>query len=420
MLGLPESCRDANAMAAPDHTNERRGPLAGIKVVEFAGIGPGPMCGMLLADLGAAVLRIDRTAPSGLGIERPARFDLLQRGKRAIAIDLKRPAGLALARAVLARADASIEGFRPGTMERIGLGPEESLAANPRLVYGRVTGFGQDGPLASAAGHDLNYIALAGALHAIGRAGAPPTPPLNLLGDYAGGALLLAFGIVCALLSARQSGRGQVVDAAMIDGAAALMTPFFGLFAAGLHDGPRGTNLLDSGAPFYDVYRCADGEYVAIAAIEAKFRSVLVARLASAGVATEGLVGFDDRARWPELRRRLGEIFAERPRADWCALLEGSDACFAPVLAPAEAAAHPHHVARATFVHIDGIEQPAPVPRFSATPPALPNGPRPDDDGRDLALAWGVSGADVDAALGPADAAHARRRGPPGVKAVRK
>ena len=196
-------------------------------------------------------------------------------------------------------------------------------------------------------------------------------------------------------------------------------TPFFGLFAAGLHDGPRGTNLLDSGAPFYDVYRCADGGYVSIAAIEAKFRSVLVERLASAGVATEGLVGFDDRARWPELRRRLGEIFAERPRADWCALLEGSDACFAPVLAPAEAAAHPHHVARATFVRIDGIAQPAPVPRFSATPPALPNGPRPDDDGRELALAWGVSGADVDAALGPADAAHARRRGPPGMKAVR-
>jgi len=388
-------------MAGSETRSERSGPLAGVKVVEFVGIGPGPMCGMLLADLGADVLRIDRTTPSGLGIERPERFDLLLRGKRKVAVDLKQPAGLALARALLARADASIEGFRPGTMERIGLGPDACLAANPRLVYGRVTGFGQEGPLASAAGHDLNYIALAGALHAIGRDGAPPTPPLNLLGDYAGGALLLAFGIVCAVLSARQSGRGQAVDAAMIDGAAALMTPFFGLRAAGLHDGPRGTNLLDSGAPFYDVYACADGEYVSIAPIEAKFRTVLVERLASAGMATADLPDFDDRARWPELRRRLAAIFAERTRAEWCALLEGTDACFAPVLAPRDAPLHPHHAARGTFVRIDGIDQPAPVPRFSATPAAVPTGPRPDDDGRDLALAWGVARADVEAALGP-------------------
>jgi alpha-methylacyl-CoA racemase len=391
-------------------TKARTGPLAGIKVVEFVGIGPGPMCGMLLADLGAEVLRIDRTTPSGLGIERPERFDLLLRGKQTIAVDLKQPAGLALARAVVARADALIEGFRPGTMERIGLGPDDCLAANPRLVYGRVTGFGQDGPLATAAGHDLNYIALTGALHAIGRQGAAPTPPLNLLGDYAGGALLLAFGIVCALLNARQGGRGQVVDAAMIDGAAALMTPFFGLMAAGLHDGPRGTNLLDSGAPFYDVYRCADGEYVSIAPIEAKFRAVLVERLAAAGVDTEALVGFDDRARWPALRARLSEIFAARTRAEWCTLLEGSDACFAPVLAPREAPAHPHHAARASFVRIDGIDQPAPAPRFSATPAALPVGPRPGEDGREVALAWGVARADVEAALGPAKGAAAAQR----------
>jgi len=389
-------------MAATASATDRRGPLAGIKVVEFVGIGPGPMCGMLLADLGAEVLRVDRTTPSGLGIERPERFDLLLRGKRSIAVDLKQPAGLALARALLGRADACIEGFRPGTMERSGLGPDECLRDNARLVYGRVTGFGQTGPLASAAGHDLNYIALAGALHAFGRAGAAPTPPLNLLGDYAGGALLLAFGIVCALLSARQSGRGQVVDAAMIDGAAALMTPFFGLLAAGLHDGPRGTNLLDSGAPFYEVYACADGEYVSIAPIEAKFRSVLVERLAAAGVATDGLADFDDRARWPELRRRFAAIFATRTRAEWCAVLEGSDACFAPVLAPREVAGHRHHVERATFVRIDGIDQPAPAPRFSATPAALPTGPRPGEDGRDVALAWGVDRADVEAALGPA------------------
>jgi alpha-methylacyl-CoA racemase len=381
-------------MTAPTSTPDRAGPLAGLKVVEFAGIGPGPMCGMLLADLGAQVLRVDRVEPSGLGIDRPPRFDLLQRGKRSVAIDLKRPGGLALAQALVARADALIEGFRPGTMERIGLGPDSCLAANERLVYGRVTGFGQTGPLAPSAGHDLNYIALSGALHAIGREGAPPTPPLNLIGDYAGGALLLAFGIVSALFSARASGRGQVVDAAMIDGAASLMTPFYGLLAAGLHDGPRGTNLLDSGAPFYDVYRCADGEYVSIAPIEAKFRRVLLERLEAAGVATAGLPDFDDRARWPELRRRLTDIFAARTSTQWCERLEGSDACFAPVLSPGAAPGHAHHVARGTFVRIDDIEQPAPVPRFSATPAAVPEAPLAAGDGREWATAWGVS-ADV-------------------------
>jgi alpha-methylacyl-CoA racemase len=378
------------------------GPLAGLKVVEFAGIGPGPMCGMLLADLGAQVLRIDRVEPSGLGIERPERFDLLLRGKRTIAVDLKKPEGLALARALVAGADALIEGFRPGTMERIGLGPDESLAANPRLVYGRVTGFGQTGPLAASAAHDLNYIALSGALHAIGREGAAPTPPLNLIGDYAGGAMLLAFGIVAALWNARSSGRGQVVDAAMIDGAASLMTPFFGLQAAGLHDGPRGTNLLDSGAPFYEVYACADGEYVSIAPIERKFRRVLLDRLAAAGVATAGLPDFDDRARWPELRRQLTDIFAARTSEQWRELLEGSDACFAPVLSLRTAGRHPHHVERGSFLRIDGIEQPAPAPRFSATPAGTPHGPRPEADGRDWALAWGVPAGEIDAALGPA------------------
>ena len=374
------------------------GPLAGLKVVEFAGVGPGPMCGMLLADLGAQVLRIERVAPSGLGIARPPRFDLLQRGKRALRIDLKQPAGAALALALSARSDALIEGFRPGTMERMGLGPDACLALNPRLVYGRVTGFGQTGPLAQSAGHDLNYIALSGALHAIGRAGAPPTPPLNLLGDYAGGALLLAFGIVSALLSARAGGRGQVVDAAMIDGAATLMTPFFGLHAAGLQDGPRGTNTLDSGAPFYDVYRCADGEYVALAPIEAKFRQVLIERLAAAGENCTGLPGFDDRAGWPELRRRLGTIFAGRTRAQWCQVLEGSDACFAPVLALHEAPQHPHHAARASFVYIDGIAQPAPAPRFGSTPSAQPEAPRLQADGQAWALAWGVPAALLQAA----------------------
>ena len=376
----------------------RTGPLAGIKVLEIAGIGPGPMCGMLLADLGAQVLRLDRVEPSGLGIERPAKFDLLQRGKRQLKADLKKPEGMALALGLAGHADALIEGFRPGTMERLGLGPEVCLARNPRLVYGRITGFGQTGTLAQVAGHDLNYIALSGALHAIGRAGQPPTPPLNLLGDYAGGAMLLAFGLVSALLSARSSGRGQVVDAAMIDGAAALMTPFFGLHAAGLHDGPRGTNLLDSGAPFYDVYVCADGEYISLAPIEIKFREVLVQRL---GLGTEVLADLADRSRWPAVRQRLATLFAGRTRAEWCTLLEGSDACFAPVLAPGEAAAHPHHQSRATFVEIGGITQPAPAPRFSATPPTRPTPPRPaaDAGARDEALAWarawGVPEADL-------------------------
>lgn len=364
------------------------GPLAGLKVVEFAGIGPGPMCGMLLADLGAQVLRIDRLEPSGLGIARPARFDLLQRGKRSLRIDLKRDAGVTLARELVARADALIEGFRPGTMERMGLGPDVCIGLNPRLVYGRVTGFGQTGPLARSAGHDLNYVALAGALHAIGRAGAAPTPPLNLLGDYAGGSMLLAFGIMSALWSARDSGRGQIVDAAMIDGVASLMTSLYGLLAAGLQNGPRGTNLLDSGAPHYDVYRCADGEYVSVAPLETKFREVFVARL---GLSPGELPDVRDPGQWPEARRKLTELFAGRTRAQWCELLEGSDACFAPVLAPLEAPNHPHHRARQTFIEIDGIAQPAPAPRFSETPPRLPEPPQPPGrSGVEWAAQWGI------------------------------
>lgn len=375
------------------------GPLAGVRVVEFVGIGPGPMCGMLLADLGAQVLCIDRTEPSGLGIPRPPEFNLLLRGKRTLKVDLKRPDGLALALGLVEKADALIEGFRPGTMERIGAGPQACLERNPRLAYGRVTGFGQEGPLAAVAGHDLNYIALAGVLHAIGREGAPPTPPLNLLGDYAGGALLLAFGLVCAVLNARQTGRGQVVDAAMIDGANAIMTPFYGLIAAGLHSERRGTNLLDSGAPFYDVYRCADGEWVSIAPIEAKFRQVLLERLSKAGVDTASLPDFEDRPRWPQLRARFAEIFAQRTRAHWCEVLEGTDSCFAPVLSPREAPAHPHHAARGSFVTIDSVAQPAPAPRFSATPAGMPAGPSHPGDAREWARAWGVAEAALAAAL---------------------
>ena len=368
----------------------RAGPLHGVRVVEFVGIGPAPLCGMLLADLGAEVLRVERPAPSGLGIERPAQFDLTRRGKRTLRLDLKAAAGLKLARALVCKADALIEGFRPGVMERIGLGPESCLQDNPALVYGRVTGFGQHGPLSQAAGHDLNYIALTGALDAIGRQGQPPTPPLNLLGDYAGGSLFLALGLLSALLHARSSGQGQVVDAAMIDGVGALMTPFHGLQAAGLHAGPRGTNVLDSGAPYYDVYACADGEYISIAAIEPKFRAELRERLRVPGAAVDDLPDFDDRARWPELRTRLTALFASQPRAYWCAQLEGSDACFAPVLSLHAAPQHLHHVARASFMVIDGVTQPAPAPRFSATPCGMPSGPAQDGYAKEWALAWGV------------------------------
>ena len=311
------------------------GPLAGIKIVELTGIGPGPMCAMLLADLGATVLRIDRPEPSDLGVPRPLRYDLLLRGRRCLALDLKHPEGKALALRLIERADALIEGFRPGVTERLGLGPEDCLARNPRLVYGRVTGWGQEGPLAQAAGHDLNYIALAGAVHAFGRHGQPPTPPLNLIGDFGGGALYLAFGVVCGILEAQRSGRGQVVDAAMVDGAASLMTAFFGMMAAGLGSHERGTNILDTGAHFYEVYECADGRWISVAAIEGKFYAELLRRLDidPATMPSQQM----DRDHWPEAKARLAALFKTRTRDEWCALLEGTDACFAPVLTTDEA-----------------------------------------------------------------------------------
>jgi len=350
------------------------GPLAGIKVVELAGIGPGPMCAMLLADMGATVLRVDRPEPSGLGIDRPLRYNLLLRGRRSVAIDLKSPAGKELALRLVERADALIEGFRPGVAERLGLGPDDCLARNPRLVYGRVTGWGQDGPLAQAAGHDLNYIALVGALHAIGRHGGPPTPPLNLLADYAGGALYLAFGLVCAILEARRSGQGQVVDAAMVDGAASLMTAFHGMVAAELGTHERGANHLGTGAHFYNVYECADGGWISVAPIEGKFYAELLRRL---DIDPASLPPQMDRERWPEAQARFAELFKTRSRDEWCALLEGTDACFAPVLTTDEAPNHPHNRARGTYIEIDGIVQPAPAPRFSRTRPDLPIAPQP-------------------------------------------
>jgi alpha-methylacyl-CoA racemase len=374
---------------AAEEEEDRMGPLAGFRILEFAGIGPGPLCAMLLADMGATVLRLDRPAETRLGIERPENFNLLNRGRVSTLIDLKAKEGIALALDLVVRADALIEGFRPGTMERLGLGPEPCIARNGRLVYGRMTGWGQDGPLAPAAGHDLNYIALTGALHAIGRAGQPPTPPLNLIGDYGGGALYLAFGVVCALLEAQKSGQGQVVDAAMIDGAASLMAPFYGLHAAGLHTDRRGENFLDSGAPYYDVYPCADGRYLSVAPIEIKFRDEFYRRI---GLDASSLPPAADRASWPAIKKAIAARLATKTADEWCALLEGTDACVAPVLSMAEAPAHPHHIARQTFVDIGGVVQPAPAPRFSRTRPTVPTPPRPAGEGGLAALAeWGIA-----------------------------
>ena len=338
------------------------GPLAGIRIVEFAGIGPGPMCAMLLADLGATVLRIDRAQPVDLGQRRPDRYNLLLRNRKMIRVDLKREDAREMALRLASRADALIEGFRPGVMERLGLGPEACMRRNARLVYGRMTGWGQEGPLAQAAGHDLNYIALSGALGAIGRRGAPPTPPLNLVADYGGGALYLALGVCAAIIEARSSGKGQVVDAAMVDGATSLMTSIYGMHAAGLHHPERGMNNTDSGAYYYDAYQCADGQWISVAAIEGRFHAELLRLL---GIDPGEIGDQNDRANWPKGRELLSARFRARPRAEWCALLEGTDVCFAPVLSLDEAPQHPHMRARGTFIDIDGVTQPAPAPRFS-------------------------------------------------------
>jgi crotonobetainyl-CoA:carnitine CoA-transferase CaiB-like acyl-CoA transferase len=351
----------------------RSGPLAGIKVVEIAGIGPGPLAAMFLADLGATVIRVDRKEPSGLGAPRPVQFDLGLRNRKSIRVDLKDPAAVEMVLELVSQADALIEGFRPGVMERLGLGPDPCLARNPRLVYGRVTGWGQDGPLAQVAGHDLNYIAITGALNAIGRAGQAPTMPLNILGDYAGGSLYLAFGLLAGILEARGSGKGQVVDAAMVDGVASLMTVTLGLHAAGMLTKQRGTNLLDSGAHFYEVYECADGKYVTAGPIERKFYLQLLERL---DLADHPLLRDQmDRAQWPQAKEVLAAKFRERTRDEWTQLLGDLDVCFAPVLDFDEAPHHPHIQARGTLTEINGVVHPAPGPRFSRTPAARPEPP---------------------------------------------
>src|SRR5881394_1507565 len=319
------------------------GPLAGVKVLEFEAIGPAPFAGMLLADMGADVLLIDRPGSSGLGLKRERWYDVMLRGKRSVTLDLKSASGAEAALELVARADVLIEGFRPGVMERLGLGPEPAMTKNPRLVYGRMTGWGQQGPLAPRAGHDIDYIALSGALHAIGRSGGAPVPPLNLVGDFGGGGMLLAFGVACALFEAQRTGAGQVVDAAMIDGASLLTTMFWGMQAAAQWSDSRGANFLDSGAPWYDTYETKDAKFVAIGAIEPKFYAELLERL---GLGNEALPDQNDRAQWPLLRERFADVFRSRTRDEWCRAFDGSDACFAPVLTFREAAVHPHAVAR--------------------------------------------------------------------------
>jgi alpha-methylacyl-CoA racemase len=351
------------------------------------------MCAMLLADLGADILRIDRLQDAGLGIERRPQFDLLNRGRRSVAIDLKRAQGVATALRLVAQADVLIEGFRPGVMERMGLGPDPCLKRNPRLVYGRMTGWGQTGPLAQAAGHDLNYIALIGALHAIGPRGGKPVPPLNLVGDFGGGALYLAFGICAALYERAHSGQGQVVDAAMTDGAASLATLFYGLFAQGNWRDERGVNVLDGAAPYYDTYETSDGRYVALAPIETKFYAEFLAKL---GLDPASLPAQNDRARWPELKSKFAAQFKQKTRDEWCRLFEGSDACFAPVLSLAEAPRHPHNAARGTFAEVAGVTQPAPAPRFQRTPGAI-QGPPPAAGAHTVEglAAWGFTESEI-------------------------
>jgi len=368
------------------------GPLSGVKVIELVGIGPGPFAAMLLADLGADVVRVHRARSVERGFD-PGGVPIMDRNRRSIGVDLKNPEGVETVLRLVESADALLEGYRPGVTERLGVGPDACLARNPKLVYGRMTGWGQDGPLASAAGHDINYIALAGALAHFGRAGEKPTPPLNLVGDFGGGGLMLAFGIVCAVLEARTSGQGQVVDAAMVDGAATLMSFVWGMKAVGAFREEQGTNLLDSGAPHYDTYETSDGKFIALGALEEQFYAEF---LEKTGLASEGLPAVTDQSAWPALRQRFTELFMSKTRDEWCDLLEGSDACFAPVLPMSEAANHPHIKARGTIVEFEGLLQPAPAPRFSRTTAEIRSAaPKPGEHTDEVLMEWGFGADDV-------------------------
>ncbi|SPB13786.1 L-carnitine dehydratase [Caballeronia novacaledonica] len=371
------------------------GVLSGIRVLEFEAIGPGPFGAMLLADMGADVLRIDRpVAPDDLGPKSNGkRIDVTGRGRRSVTLDLKQPEAVESALTLMSRADVVIEGFRPGTMERLGLGPDSAFARNPKLVYGRMTGWGQTGPLAARAGHDLNYIALSGVLSGIGRADAAPVAPLNLVGDYGGGGMLLALGVVSALLNVQRGGAGQVVDAAMIEGAAQLGAVVWGMLASGNWREQRQSNLLDGGTPWYDSYRTKDGHYMAVGAVESRFYKELIDKL---GLADANLPKQHDRNGWPVLRERFEAAFLSRTRDEWCAVFEGSDACVAPVLAFSEAPAHPQHRARGSFVEVAGVVQPGPAPRFSATPSKIARpAPERGEHGLDALRDWGFDASSV-------------------------
>ncbi|MFM8940901.1 MAG: CaiB/BaiF CoA transferase family protein [Phenylobacterium sp.] len=370
----------------------RQGPLTGLKIIEFAGIGPGPFCGMLLSDLGADVVRIDR---KGQGRGSPA--DITARGRRSVGLDLKNPAAIETCLRLFETADVVFEGFRPGVMERLGLGPDVALKRNPKLVYGRMTGWGQFGPYAQAAGHDMNYIAITGALHAIGTED-KPVPPLNLVGDFGGGALYLAFGILAGVIKARETGEGQVIDCAMSDGAASLMAMFYGFKASGAWTESRRSNLLDGGAHFYDTYQCSDGKWVSIGSIEPQFYALLSEKT---GILDPSFKSQMDRSAWPDLKAKLAAVIATKTQAEWCALMEATDVCFAPVLDLDEAPKHAHNVARQTFVEVAGVTQPAPAPRFSKTPGAI-QGPPPAIGAHDEEALkdWGFSDADLAALRG--------------------
>jgi alpha-methylacyl-CoA racemase len=368
------------------------GPLSGFKIIELAGIGPGPFCGMMLADMGAEVIRVERfSAAADSAATAPK--DILARNRRSIAVDLKSPAGIETVMRLMEGADALFEGFRPGVTERLGLGPDQCLERNERLVYGRMTGWGQDGPMAQAAGHDINYIGLAGALHAMGRVGEKPVPPLNLVGDFGGGGMLLAYGLVCALLEVSKSGKGQVVDAAMIDGTSALMAMFYSMSASGRFHLERGTNLLDGGAHFYDTYRTKDDEHICIGSIEPQFYALLIEK---AGLDAEKFAPQMDESQWPELKAELTNVFLTKTRAQWCELMEGTDVCFAPVLNLEEATEHPHSKARNSYLQVDGVLQHAPAPRFSRTKAGEVKGARvPGEDSRAVLQEFGFSDAEV-------------------------
>ena len=371
------------------------GPLKGITVIELAGIGPGPFCAMMLADMGANVIRVDRAGAVGDGDPNDPPKDVLTRNRRSIGIDLKNPDGVEAVLTLVESADAIMEGFRPGVTERLGLGPDDCLARNPSIVYGRMTGWGQEGPYSQAAGHDINYIALAGALGPMGRRGEAPVPPLNLVGDFGGGGMYLAFGLVCALLEAKQSGQGQVVDAAMVDGAASLMNMFWSLKTAGFWHDERGTNLLDTGSHFYDVYQCSDGEYISIGSIEPQFYAELL-ELSGLG-AQDDLPRQMDRTQWPAMKERVAAVFATKTRTEWCEIMEHSDVCFAPVLSMDEAAAHPHNVERGTFVDAFGLTQAGPAPRFSRTSPVIDRpAPHPGQHTDEILAEAGLDGDGID------------------------